>query len=359
MIQRTRTTETAAMRTPLLSVFLTIAFVLGLCLAAVLGRDLRLGKDLRGGVSLVYKVEIPEEEIDPQSVLDTTIEVLKARVNPQGIFDISIEGSGRDRIEVVMPFGPETRALAAAWRTALDELVDSAEIRESEVLATLEEGEIGDLRGPDGSARATAFDALVAADAARKRSPRGLQRGSRGCRLNRSHLAAAAVADAEISFDDSLAALMELGLSGERVRRILTLPNKPILERDEEGRGRRDESGNPIFGPGQRDKAFASLQAEYPDLELALTKVQSAYDEYESQRTGFDDPEDLKRLLRGAGVLEFHIGVSSADPQGVDVAGLRRQLEELGAGNTQSPLASWYPINDLGQWYENQRNSRL
>ena len=143
MIPRTRTTETAAMRTPLLSRFLTIAFVLGLCLAAVLGRDLRLGKDLRGGVSLVYKVEIPEEEIDPQSVLDTTIEVLKARVNPQGIFDISIEGSGRDRIEVVMPLpGPDTRALAAAWRTALDELVDSAEIRESEVLAALEEGDL-------------------------------------------------------------------------------------------------------------------------------------------------------------------------------------------------------------------------
>ena len=43
------------MRTPLLSRFLTIAFVLGLCLAAVLGRDLRLGKDLRGGVSLVLQ----------------------------------------------------------------------------------------------------------------------------------------------------------------------------------------------------------------------------------------------------------------------------------------------------------------
>ncbi|MEC8854438.1 MAG: SecD/SecF family protein translocase subunit, partial [Planctomycetota bacterium] len=341
------------MRTPLLSRFLTIAFVLGLCLAAVLGRDLRLGKDLRGGVSLVYKVEIPEEEIDPQSVLDTTIEVLKARVNPQGIFDISIEGSGRDRIEVVMPLpGPETRALAAAWRTALDELVDSAEIRESEVLATLEEGEMGDLRGPDGSARATAFDALVAADAARKEAREAYNAVPEDAASTDRNLAAAAVADAEISFDDSLAALMELGLSGERVRRILSLPNKPILERDEEGRGRRDESGNPIFGPGQRDKAFASLQAEYPDLESALTKVQSAYDQYESQRTGFDDPEDLKRLLRGAGVLEFHIGVSSADPQGVDVAGLRRQLEELGAGNTQSPLASWYPINDLGQWYE-------
>ena len=50
--------------------------------------------------------------------------------------------------------------------------------------------------------------------------------------------------------------------------------------------------------------------------------------------------------------MEFHIGVSSADPQGVDVAGLRRQLEELG-GETPSRL--WRlgtPINDLGQWYE-------
>ena len=146
----------------------------------------------------------------------------------------------------------------------------------------------GDLRGPDGLP-ATAFD--IAADAARKEARQAYNAVPEDAAPTDRNLAAAAVADAEISFDDSLAALMELGLSGERVRRILTLPNKPILERDEEGRGRRDESGNPIFGPGQRDKAFASLQAEYPDLELALTKVQSAYDEYESQRTVLMTPK--------------------------------------------------------------------
>ena len=53
-----------------------------------------------------------------------------------------------------------------------------------------------------------------------------------------------------------------------------------------------ETSLEPHLRSWQRDKAFASLQAEYPDLESALTKVQSAYDQYESQRTGFDDPED-------------------------------------------------------------------
>ena len=67
------------MRTPLLSRFLTIAFVLGLCLAAVLGRDLRLGKDLRGGVSLVYKVEIPEEEAEGLKTVSDVVKYIEAK----------------------------------------------------------------------------------------------------------------------------------------------------------------------------------------------------------------------------------------------------------------------------------------
>ena len=35
-----------------------IALVLGLCMAGIMLKDLRLGKDLRGGVSLVYQVKI-------------------------------------------------------------------------------------------------------------------------------------------------------------------------------------------------------------------------------------------------------------------------------------------------------------
>ena len=47
------------------------------------GRE-RLGKDLRGGVSLVYQVSMPEDVSNPQELLAQTISVLKDRVTSPG-----------------------------------------------------------------------------------------------------------------------------------------------------------------------------------------------------------------------------------------------------------------------------------
>jgi SecD/SecF fusion protein len=71
-----------------------------------------------------------------------------------------------------------------------------------------------------------------------------------------------------------------------------------------------------------------------------------------AKRTGLDDPEDLMRLLRGAGVLTFHIAVPSAGGDGVNVTELRDQLARRGPKNTDSAVARWFEINDLKQWYE-------
>ena len=49
---------------------------------------LRLGKDLRGGVSLSYAVKLPRDA-NAEQVLKQVIEVLKQRVNPNGVLDIS------------------------------------------------------------------------------------------------------------------------------------------------------------------------------------------------------------------------------------------------------------------------------
>ena len=81
-----------------------IALLVGACLWSVIPPDkkIRLGKDLQGGVSLVYAVKVADDA-RADEVLAQTIDVLKDRVNPQGILDIAMQPVGRDRIEVVMP----------------------------------------------------------------------------------------------------------------------------------------------------------------------------------------------------------------------------------------------------------------
>ena len=82
-----------------------IALLLVGCIFAITPPEqkIRLGRDLSGGVSLVYSVRMDESVGDRQAVLSQTIEVLKDRVNPTGVLDIQMTPLGTDRIEVVMP----------------------------------------------------------------------------------------------------------------------------------------------------------------------------------------------------------------------------------------------------------------
>ena len=102
-----------------------IGLIVGVCVFSVYPpkTKIRLGKDLQGGVSLVYAVKVADDS-DPDEVLGQTIDVLKQRVNPQGILDIAMQPVGRDRIEVVMPLpNDDVRALQQTYRDSLDALL--------------------------------------------------------------------------------------------------------------------------------------------------------------------------------------------------------------------------------------------
>ena len=69
-----------------------------------------------------------------------------------------------------------------------------------------------------------------------------------------------------------------------------------------------------------------SIAGDFPHLAAGLTALVADYDAYADRRKGFDDPEDLMRLLRGAGVLEFRIAVRDSDPQAVTPDQMRTVL---------------------------------
>ena len=332
--------------------------VIAFCLWQVIPWEtsVRLGKDLRGGVSMVYAVDMPEGG-DRQRILVQVIDSLKRRVNPQGVLDVSLQPQGLDRIEVVMPLpSAEVRAAGETVRAQVAALGDRMTISPSELQAALDAGNAPDLApapaaGASAGPRRQALEQLqasaVKAREARSAYQEALARGADAADLGRLE---ADIAQAEVSERSARAVIAAGNIDQARLRRAFSLSTVRPRLRDEKGKPKFAEDGTPATGPSPRDLEVLALQAQLPDFAADIAEVAKASGEYAAQVSGYDDPEDLKRLLRGAGVLEFRIAVSAAGPEGVNPDELRKQLLERGPSGTDSPVARWFPINDPKQW---------
>ena len=331
----------------LITKIILIALILIGCAFAVTPpeKKIRLGRDLSGGVSLIYSVRMDDDTLDRQAVLSQTIEVLKERVNPDGVLDIQMTPLGTDRIEVVMPLpNAEVKELADTYRAKLNVLLEKAQIRPGELDQSLADG-----------------DAVIkfGGEAGRGQLVQDLQRAWTELKEALDYLKQdpndglfeQRVADLEIDVEDLREQLLAMSLDKNEVMRLIQLSKAGEPIRDEKGFVIRDEgTGEILLGTAPRDTALVELAMAYPQLSSQLTELVGGFDDYQNKRTGFDDPEDLIRMLRGAGVLEFRISVSSGKAEGVDVDDLRTQLAKVGPDNTDSTVASWFPLNELNAW---------
>ena len=335
------------MQNLLWKIILIVLLLIG-CVFAITPPDkkIRLGRDLSGGVSLIYSVRM-DEGVDRQAVLSQTIEVLKERVNPDGVFDIQMTPLGTDRIEVVMPLpSAEVKELGKVYKGYLDDLLLGAQIRAGSLDQALADNTAIEEFGGEG-ARGTLVTDLQRLYDERESATAELEADVTSGSLEQK------VADSEIDFEDTREQFLSLSLDRNEISRLLQL--SPIGDplRDAEGRVLRDENTDEVLrGIAPRDVAFAELESGYPHLSAELGSLVDTFNEYQNRRTGFDDPEDLVRMLRGAGVLDFRIAVQQGKAEGLDISDLRNQLAEVGPDNTDSPTASWFPINNLEQWVE-------
>ena len=333
-----------------------ILLVILTCLYAVfpIDKNIRLGKDLQGGTSLIYLVKMPDNA-DKATVLSQTIQVLKERVDPRGVLDISMQPLGADRIEIVMPLpNDEVRQLRAVYDEELKKLMAMAEIRPSSLDEALRFGQAVEKFGGSAPDRRAQIESLQRAyndlQTARTALAEAQSRGVEGDALNKVEQAAA---DAEFNYETARDSVLRLSLDRGRITRTLGLPTKREPKRDPvTNQVEVDASGNPVTTESQRDIALTSLKTDFPHLAEQIGTTVGSFDAYQSKRTTLDDPEDLMRLLRGAGVLEFHIAVQQSNVTGVNIEQMREQLRDKGPENTDSTVASWYPINELKQWYD-------
>lgn len=309
---------------------------------------LRLGKDLAGGVTLVYQLDIGTNE-DAGKVVSDTINALKDRVDPDGLLEISMVRQGRDRIEISMPLPrQEVKDLRAAYEDELRNLGRNALTRDR----------LADVLALPPADRAAKVEELGKSNAKRKDLLQKLVTQHDTAKLMREELAKAQAAnapqgeldvlidkagEAELNSEESLKGVLATFLPAAEVRQALNLSEKQETIRD-------DKAGKLVKTPSPRERAISRLRSAYPDAVEELERVQAKYAAYAAKRTSLDDPQDLIRMIQGAGVLTFRITVDPGTYP--EESRLRQELRERGPAFSRSNEVRWFKINRISTWYD-------
>jgi SecD/SecF fusion protein len=309
---------------------------------------LKLGKDLRGGVSLVYSVAVREDENAAQ-VLSDTINVLKDRVDPRGVMEISMVAQGRDRIEVTMPQArPEVKEFKQRLEDKLEQLgaFNLSANRLGQIVSMPpadRQAEIGKVKGLD-PARRTKLDAVIVAwdESQAARTELELLKSNQAEPAQLDPVVQRA-ADAELRYEKLSGELLESVISPAEVRRALSLSTLEKRLQDA-------ATKQVISIPSQQSVAIDELKRQHPSRLAEIEDVISSFGEYSKKRTTLDDPQDLKRLLRAAGVLSFRITVGVG--RHPEEARLRESVRERGPNAAAAPDARWFRINQINSWFE-------
>ena len=312
--------------------------------------SIRLGKDLRGGATLVYELAISPGE-DPSSIVSRTIEVLKERVDPDGLYEISITAQGRNRIELTMPLPSDrVRALRAVYDAELDRLREMAvsersldQLLEREQGPVLEQ-QLAQLGGGDPERQALlrgvvdAFGAFKTAEAAYERALAEAATDEEITRL------ADEAADLFLAYQDERERVLASSPSPTQVQEALAQSPRPLVLTDR-------QTGERVTRPSPRQLRIDRLYERYPQAKEQLDRVLQAFETYDTQRTTLDDPADLVRLLQASGELSFRIAPRAtgegAHPETED---LRARLRENGPRGGGTSDARWFKINKIENW---------
>lgn len=349
-------------------------------------KKLRKGKDLAGGVSVVYQVDVKPGE-QSKEIIDKVIQVVHERLDPKGLLEISIVAEGNNRINFTMPLpSPEAKQLSADFEAELARLsaasVDPDELERDlalpadqrrEKLSQLARSDPERLKlFEDAAAKHDAVQAAVgpynqqkeAAKASKDRLAAAeaapdsvggpdfveiLRAGARADEAREDELAKTA-AEAGVAYDKARDEALASAVSPNEVRRVLKLSKEPIRVKGE-AKGEWEDF------PSPRQEALDQLIARHKGAEAQIRRAVAAWERYESKQSTLSDPNDLIRMLKGAGVLNFRILVPPGSNP--DEGRLREQFRKFGPTSAQSEQVHWYKINKIQNHYDSAAGLRF
>jgi len=102
----------------------------------------------------------------------------------------------------------------------------------------------------------------------------------------------------------------------------------------------------------ERRTLINKLKTDFPDRVDEIEKTIAAYDEYRPFRGRLDDPKDLQRMLKGAGILEWRVLPTQGHPE-VDMdlmASYVERLKEKGPKYASDNNYVWCEIENIEEW---------
>ncbi|TFG49117.1 MAG: protein translocase subunit SecD, partial [Candidatus Brocadiia bacterium] len=351
------------------------------------GKTLKPGIDLAGGTSLIYEIDTQDVSAnDKRNLSEDVITILRRRIDPANIQNLIWRPQGNTRFEIQMPLASaEAREKRQNFENVKQQLLDEntnpaiilralklpKEKRDQEftklakgvqtrvnILNTL--AEVYDLRLQLQTNRDSFNEQIKALET--KISEAGLDiekvrtNAIQWAKLDpnsltntianfdslnltllaeytKVHAQWASVVDQladpqegiNIKFEAAKQALNKLSLTEDQLTLYLDKPEDSA----------------------QRKTDIENLKKEFSDRADLIAKVFTAYDLYRPFRGGLDDPKDLQRMLKGAGILEFRIlpTMNNTEVDQEEMMAYVQNLKEKGPRFSSSNTYKWFEID--------------
>ena len=279
--------------------------------------NLKPGIDMAGGTKLIYEIKPPPGGELNTNLAEQVMEALKKRVDPDGVRNLIWRPQGNNRLEIQMPASSQSAAVGAK-RVAFSEAQERLEqtnLRRSEVLRAVE--------GMKGEQQKTTLAKLAMGSATRAKLFDEMATVYDQIQQAAAQKNAPVQAEKEDRYETLKSQIEDTNLTAGELQSILDA--KEATQKEKLGE-------------------LTAKYADFPQRKAAIEQFQKAYPEYNQVKAAIDDAGELKRLLKGSGVLEFHMLVDGADLSSPEAIAMRKRLEKGGRG--PGPQA-----NDNMRWY--------
>ncbi|MEJ2701450.1 MAG: protein translocase subunit SecD [Sedimentisphaerales bacterium] len=375
----------------------TLKIVFILVLVAVAGwtlyppsETLKPGIDLAGGTSLIYEIDTHGlDEADKTDLAQRMITVLRRRIDPANIQNLVWRPQGNNRFEIQMPLASaEARQKREAYEQAeaalLARNVRPARIIRALDMPTAEREEFFSKLAMNDPNRLSILETLASTYDERK-----ALKTQRDGLYNKMETDEKKMSSAGLDMDEveqkrnEWAAMPDPKLQeavgqftdANDTRALLTSYIKTyaewstvvqeFLEKEAQYRQARltidrlnlsEDQLNYCLELSEKSKerpeAIAKLKNEFPDRVTEIDNVIAAFDAYRPYRGRLDDPKDLQRMLKGAGILEYRILPTQGYPEvNMDqMATYVQTLKEKGPNYASDSQYLWCEIEDAEHW---------
>ncbi len=358
-------------------------------------KTLKPGIDLGGGTSLIYEIDTQDlREVEKRNLAENMITVLRRRIDPANIQNLIWRPQGNNRFEIQMPLASaeakdkrinfeQTRSnlldanvnrafvLRLLTKPAQERSEKFTELARNdpnrlEILETL--ATVFDERQELQNKRDELFQELSSSE--EKISSAGLDVDQiKRSRVDWSKLdeqklqdSLKAVADANDKLD-LLDGYVKTFTQWAGVMDQLTKPDEGSNDKFNAAKqaiNKLNLSEDQInlcleipANSSKRDKAIEELKTKFPKRTERIDKVVAAFDQYRPFRGRLDDPKDLQRMLKGAGILEFRIlpTHNQGDLDEDQINAYVNSLQEKGPGYSSDNQYKWCEIENPTEWH--------